>query len=539
MSIKFKFTLAIILCLIFVMSLGVLYLRNLQTQVLEQEARNRVEMVLNFTHAARTYVKRHLRPVARQIAPEKMIFEAMSSTFVSSKIVDIFNEEMPQYVYKQATLSPLNLQNKADEFEADLVKYFRRHPDEQELTGYRQLNGEERFYLARAIEVEPGCLSCHGDPKIAPVELIHRYGNTHGFWWQPGEIISSLMIYVPTRDLETYADNLFQALFFTFVVLTVLLTLLTYGLFDKFVGRRIKKVAEVMDYTAKHPNFQASLPNKNQDEIDQVAQAFNQMSQQLKTSFSALADQNHKLQQLNQEKDEFLGIVAHDLKNPLSLIQGLADMIENEYHQMSDTEVIETANMIQIGSRQLFDLITHLLDVSAIESGKLNVQLMKMDILPIFLGVAERYKLRAKTKKLHLNIAYKETEQYEVYVDSHLLYQIFDNLISNAIKYSLPNKMIYVRLNQLDTDIHFEVEDEGPGLSQEEQQKLFNKFSRLTPRPTGNEHSTGLGLFIVKRLVEAMNGQVWCESTLGKGTKFVVKFQKVNDGLKNSLDSLQ
>ena len=100
--------------------------------------------------------------------------------------------------------------------------------------------------------------------------------------------------------------------------------------------------------------------------------------------------------------------------------------------------------------------------------------------------------------------------------------QVFENLVSNAVKYSPPGKKIFVRLKAEAGVVRFEVEDQGPGLSKEDQKKLFGKFARLSAKPTGGEHSTGLGLSIVKRLVEAMNGKVWCESELGMGAKFIV-----------------
>ena len=116
---------------------------------------------------------------------------------------------------------------------------------------------------------------------------------------------------------------------------------------------------------------------------------------------------------------------------------------------------------------------------------------------------------------------------YLAMIDPNITRQVLDNLISNAIKYSPPGKPVSVRLLQTESAVRCEIQDEGPGLSDTDQQKLFGKFARLTAQPTGGEHSTGLGLFIVKKLVTAMNGKVWCESELGKGATFVVEFGTV------------
>jgi signal transduction histidine kinase len=101
--------------------------------------------------------------------------------------------------------------------------------------------------------------------------------------------------------------------------------------------------------------------------------------------------------------------------------------------------------------------------------------------------------------------------------------QVLDNLISNAVKYSPLGKRILVRVVNTDRAVRIEIQDEGPGLSEDDKSKLFGKFARLSARPTGGEYSTGLGLSIVKKMVEAMNGKVWCESELGKGATFIVE----------------
>jgi two-component system sensor histidine kinase/response regulator len=101
-------------------------------------------------------------------------------------------------------------------------------------------------------------------------------------------------------------------------------------------------------------------------------------------------------------------------------------------------------------------------------------------------------------------------------------------LISNAIKYTLQGKNVYIRLQKDSSHVRCEIQDEGPGLSEKDLSKLFGKFARLTPRPTANEHSTGLGLFIVKKLVSAMNGSVRCKSELGKGSTFIIEFPQAH-----------
>jgi signal transduction histidine kinase len=238
-----------------------------------------------------------------------------------------------------------------------------------------------------------------------------------------------------------------------------------------------------------------------------------------------LQQKNAALLKLDRERKEFLGIAAHDLKNPLSAIQGLAELIIGDYDELTKHEVTEMMNMILISSKQMFELVNNLLEVNLIESEKMKISLQELDILPILQTLVNRYVVQARAKNITVNFIHQE-ESYSAWVDSYVIQRVFDNLISNAVKYSPFDKNIYIRLTQTANTVRCEIQDEGPGLSEADQKKLFGKFSRLTPAPTGQENSTGLGLFIVKKLVEAMEGKVWCESQLGKGSTFMVEFSK-------------
>lgn len=231
---------------------------------------------------------------------------------------------------------------------------------------------------------------------------------------------------------------------------------------------------------------------------------------------------NAELTQLNQEKNEFLGIAAHDLKNPLSAILGMAEMVQESVDTITSTEMLEYCSIIQRSARIMFQLITNLLDVNAIESKGINLHLESINLFPILQNIVDSYRERAKVKNIKLQFD-ATNDQYIAFIDLSTAQQILDNLISNAIKYSPYGKTVHIRICHDEQFIRCEIRDEGMGLSPADQKKLFGKFTRLTTKPTGGEHSTGLGLFIVKKLVDMMQGKVWCESELGKGATFIVK----------------
>lgn len=233
---------------------------------------------------------------------------------------------------------------------------------------------------------------------------------------------------------------------------------------------------------------------------------------------------SEKYLQANHEKNEFLGVVVHDLKNPLSVIHGIVDMLKTE-DNIKQEEIVELLDMIQISSKQMFGLIANLLDVNMIESGKITILQQNIDIAPIMHRVIRYYIEPAKHK--HVTIHYELATPCYAFVDANLIYQVLDNLISNAVKYSPCHKIVTVRLLSQTEFVLCEIEDQGEGLSSSDQKQLFQKFTRLKPKPTGGEHSTGLGLFIVKKLIEAMQGKVWCESQVGQGSTFFIEFSKL------------
>ena len=166
-------------------------------------------------------------------------------------------------------------------------------------------------------------------------------------------------------------------------------------------------------------------------------------------------------------------------------------------------------------------MVQNLLDANRIERGEMKLNLVPTELSALVASVAESQRPRAVAKQQTLRL---ESEQAPIHalLDPAVMVQVLENLVSNAVKYSPPGKNIFVRLKKDSHAARCEVQDEGPGLNAEDQKKLFGKFARLSAKPTGGEHATGLGLSIAKRMVEAMNGKVWCESEPGRGATFIV-----------------
>jgi signal transduction histidine kinase len=268
---------------------------------------------------------------------------------------------------------------------------------------------------------------------------------------------------------------------------------------------------------------QADLQQKN-DEITRQQHILEDQAAEIEIANTQLHEQNLILQQFNLEKNEFLGIAAHDLKNPLTAITMSASSIREYYDRLSREAVRERLGAIIVASQRMASIISNLLDINAIETGNLNLQFQTLDVTPLVEQSVHDYQERAEAKGITLHFENSCTHAALVSVDAGIMAEIFDNLLSNAIKYSHPQKQVLMSLSQANNVVRIEVQDEGPGLNDDDKKRLFGKFARLSAQPTGGEHSTGLGLSIVKRLTEAMHGRVGCESVLGSGATFFVEF---------------
>lgn len=233
-----------------------------------------------------------------------------------------------------------------------------------------------------------------------------------------------------------------------------------------------------------------------------------------------LSKANERLTQLNQEKTAFLSIAAHDLKSPLTVVMGLADLLVNG--ATPPDKIRSNAAKISDQAARMRDLISNLLDLNAIEEGRMDLKPEAADLVALTRQTCENFREVAQRKQIVLKLLAR-LETAPAHVDPRATLQVLDNLVSNAIKYSPPGSIVRLRVTTPGARPTVEVVDNGPGISEADQKKLFQRFTRLTARPTANESSNGLGLSIVKRLVEAMNGRITCRSALGQGTTFVLE----------------
>jgi len=228
--------------------------------------------------------------------------------------------------------------------------------------------------------------------------------------------------------------------------------------------------------------------------------------------------QNLRLRQLDEAKNAFLGMAAHDLRNPLNTIRLSSSVLANPEYVIPepDRRAILVAMNAQVD--YMLALLNDLLDVSHIESGKLDLQLQSVPLADFLSEAVERHARLAAPKGIAVEL--EPVSAGHVRADPLRLRQVLDNLISNAVKFSPPQKRVSVSALATTATWRIAVADQGPGLTTRDRQRLFQDFARLSARPTGDEKSTGLGLAIARRVVEAHGGQIGVDSEPGRGATF-------------------
>lgn len=244
-----------------------------------------------------------------------------------------------------------------------------------------------------------------------------------------------------------------------------------------------------------------------------------QRNEELKQQQETLKKLNQELLSLNAEKNNIIDLVAHDLRNPLTSSLCMTEMLLSQTESNDQSEAIE---LIHNSLTRMKNIVNQVLNVEVIESGKLNVNIIETRVDKVLHQVSLSLQPIAQQKEI---VILNLFESVSMLTDANLIAQIAENLLSNAIKYSPFGSIVSISLHKSGDLIKMEVSDNGPGIAQEDAKKLFSRYSRTKNDPTAGESSVGLGLSIVHRYVTALGGEVWCESTPGKGSHFIVLFK--------------
>jgi signal transduction histidine kinase len=242
-------------------------------------------------------------------------------------------------------------------------------------------------------------------------------------------------------------------------------------------------------------------------------------SQLLKKLIFKYAEAERKLTEANQMKNKLIGLVAHDLRNPLASIRGLSEILLDGAVGSLTGEQRDFLSTIHSASNTMLTLVNDILDVSTIESGKLELHIKKESLKRL---IKERVNIiKVLSDQKGIAIRSRLTDISDVPFDRNRIAQVVDNLLGNAIKFSPHGKSVYIALSRNGSAATVKIRDEGVGISKEDMPRLFKEFQTLGVEPTGGEKCTGLGLAIAKKIIDEHRGTIEIKSNPGKGATFI------------------
>ncbi len=253
------------------------------------------------------------------------------------------------------------------------------------------------------------------------------------------------------------------------------------------------------------------------DALQSRSEKMQEQNQVLEENLKKISNSKSEIEELQKQKDELFAVIIHDIKNPVSLIKSLVELLRSyDLTAIEQQEIIEDIAETTVRIVSLSQEVSRIL---TLESQLVNLEKEPLQLEDIAKDVHTRNKVAADNKSISF-IYEKQDNLPPVSVDPHKIDEVIDNLVSNAIKFTQSGGTVRINTLRKDNNVVVEINDNGLGLSEGDIRKAFQRGVKLSAKPTAGEHSSGLGLWIVKKLIEAHNGRVWVQSALGKGSTF-------------------
>jgi signal transduction histidine kinase len=315
----------------------------------------------------------------------------------------------------------------------------------------------------------------------------------------------------PVLPLRTILQDEFLGPLIEAGLIAFLIALLFSLVLTRWISKPLKRMAKTAQSLAEG-DYQ-DIPLEGPDEIQQLASVLNEMSR--------------KVQQSSLSQREFVANVSHELKTPITSIQGFAQAILDGTVNTKGT-IKKAGEVILNETNRLYRLITDLLILARLEAGTADLKNEEAKINAILQNTIEKFKLIAG--KSHIKLIDRFESEVSVLGDGDRLAQVFSNLIDNAIKYSPPNSCVEILTIKVDESIVILIKDRGPGIKKQDALKIFERFYQVDKSRKGGEgRGVGLGLAITKQIIDAHSGEIWVESDGKNGSTFMVKLPLKKD----------
>ncbi|WP_370573393.1 CHASE4 domain-containing protein [Methanomethylovorans sp.] len=345
--------------------------------------------------------------------------------------------------------------------------------------------------------------------RIEGYQLLNDIYGKPSFIWKVEDTRDIYLQGIKTKD---YIVLLIFGVGYIFWMVTLLLL-------DKFVISPIYGFSKEVKKIGEHENSSLRLSQAGNNEISYLATEINSMLDSLEKKEDALIKAKIEAETANRTKGEFLANMSHELRTPLNSIIGFSDMLlEISSHNLEKKQVGYLKNISNSG-KHLLTIINDILDLSKVEAGRMQLFMENFMVFDAFEEVKKIMMITATKKNISLEFSVEE--QFMLKADKVRFKQILYNLISNAIKFTPNDGSVHVSAKRSADMLRFDVKDTGIGIAKKDIKNLFQTFRQLDSSSSRQYEGTGLGLYLVKMLVELHGGRIWAESELGIGSSFI------------------
>ncbi len=369
-------------------------------------------------------------------------------------------------------------------------------------------------------------------PVVQPINTIHalisfgimgfvglkvsQKGNRLGRLFALAYFIYFILVAIQALYINTGDPHYIGGLSYVAYATLIEVLLLSFLLSRRFEWE--KREIEKEKLEAQYKVVQKTLENERI-----VEEQRKMLEKQVEARTEQLQEKNDRLIDLNKEKDGIVHVIAHDLKSPLCTIIGYTELIKHDA-QLSANQIEYLSIMDKVLSEGV-SLIDEVLDVHAYGVSTLVESREEIHVESFMLGWLKTFEQELKRKEQEI-ILKIDVQNPKMLSNRIQLSRILNNLLTNSIKFSERQTQIIVSVTELENTLDFSVKDFGPGISVEDQRKMFKQFQKLSAKPTDGESSSGLGLAITKKLTEQLNGKIKVKSKLGIGTEIIIKLSK-------------